>query len=181
MKDNPPPGPRLILSLRFEDVCDTEDEAREMRAQMKVDTAISYAKDFGDSSFVSALLRDPDQPLSQSFRDWLADFLDGAHKRLQGRPLDLEKLAQRWEAARLFVVLTVHLKLPEKEAVARLAEFYGVGLGTIREWLTKERARLGRRIWREMEEHANTEFESLLLHFPDEADLQRLLGNTNKS
>ncbi len=174
MANKPPPGPRLVLSLRLEDVCKTEGEMREMAARIKASNAVSHAKESGDFSFVSALLRDPDHLLQQWFRDWLADFFDGAHKRPEGRPLDLGKSAQRWEAARLFVVLTVHLLLPEKEAVARLADFYSVGVGTVRDWLTKERASFGPTMWREMEERAEQECHLFWSHFHDDPGLRRL-------
>lgn len=176
MTKKPPPGRRLNQTLRFEVLGETEDGLRAMAARMKAATAIWHAKEGGNLAPLVELLRDGETALDQRARDLAADIIEGKHKRPEGRQAEHEKAMQRWQAARLFVVLRVHRKFPEKEAVARLAEFYGgAGLGTIRDWLKIERTRLGPAKWQEMEEQAAEAFDYLLWAFPGYADLLRLL------
>ncbi len=177
MAKKPVEGPRLDMPLRFEALGETEDGLRAMAVRMKAATAIWRVKERGDFGPALELLRDPGVSLPQPFRDFLAELVEGAHKRPEGRQAEHAKAMQRWEAARLFVVLTSKrgLGLPEWEAAPRLAEFYGVGLGTIREWLTKERARLGPAKLQEMEEQAGEALDFLLWAFPDNVGLRRLL------
>jgi hypothetical protein len=175
MGKSPHRGPRLSLPLHVAPLGEDDGEARARVARMRAATAHWQATQAGNLAPLVALLRDHETPLGQRSRELAADVIEGAAKRAANRPAEYQKALQRWEAARLFVVLTARLGLNKKPAIGRLAVFYGCGDGTIAEWLTTERARLGPDKWAEMEQKAGDFYDFLCDAFGDNERLRELL------
>ena len=174
MAKRPEPSPRLSMPLRIAAHFESDQEAGEAVARSRATRAHWHATQ-GDLAPLVALLRDAETALDQLARDTAADAIEGKLKRGDGRPAERAMAMQRWEAARLFVVLTAHLGLRKKRAKGRLADFYGCGDGTVAEWLTSERARLGPEKWADMEAKAGDHFDFLCEAFHDNEQLRYLL------
>ena len=129
-------------------------QSREMMARWRAigirDRARSGAA--SDRAAFAEHLRNPGYPLTPdelaADRAIAADMIE--IKAPRGAPADPELPTRKREVAQLFVILTEHLGVPEKEASHRLAEAYQIGRGTVREWISQERARLGPDGWQQL-------------------------------